>query len=292
MPPVRGSPGMAEFSLVAPRTVDAAIAELRSHAAHEAAVLAGGTDLLFDLDHGRTPPRTVVSLRRLPWRTLDWTDGVLTVGSTLPLRSLELDPDLATRLPALAQAVRAVGGIALRARATLGGNLGRSAPASDLLPALLVLDAEVDLVGPEGNRTVPVDRFLKASRETVLGRAELIRAVRFPEPRPSAYAWQRVRPVNDISQVSVAAAYSPRDRQWRVALGGVPPRTIRVPDAEASLRGARPDAEEVAHGADRMGRHPALVGDRRASDEYRRRLASALFTRAVAAAVAPGGGRP
>ncbi|HUJ78115.1 MAG TPA: FAD binding domain-containing protein [Thermoplasmata archaeon] len=283
---------MAEFSLVAPRTVDAAIAELRSHPAHEAAVLAGGTDLLFDLDHGRDPPRTVVSLRHLPWRTLDWTGGILTVGSTLPLRSLELDPDLAARLPALAQAVRAVGGIALRARATLGGNLGRSAPASDLLPALLVLDAEVDLVGPQGDRSVPIDRFVKASRETVLGRAELIRAVRFPEPRASAYAWQRVRPVNDISQVSVAAAYSPGDHGWRVALGGVPPRAIRVADAEEPLRGARPAADQVARGADRIARHPALVGDRRASDEYRRRLASALYHRAVAAAVASGGGPP
>jgi CO/xanthine dehydrogenase FAD-binding subunit len=272
---------MAEFELVAPRSADEAAAELRALPPGEAVVLAGGTDLLLDLDQERIAPRRVVSLRHLPWRTLDWSDGALTIGSTLPLRSLESDPDLPIRLPGLYRAVRAVGSAALRTRATLGGNLGRAAAASDLIPILLALDAEVGLVGPYGSRTESVDRFVRSSRKTTLGRAELIRSVRIPESRPSAYVWQRVRPVNDISQVCVAAAFSPRDRRWRVALGGVPPRPIRVPEAEAGLSGPRPGAEEIARVADRVGRHAAIVGDRRASDEYRRRLATTLFVRAV-----------
>ncbi|MGB6501767.1 MAG: FAD binding domain-containing protein [Thermoplasmata archaeon] len=274
---------MPAFDLVAPRTADEAVAELRSLPAGEAVVLAGGTDLLLDLDLGRVAPRRVVSLRHLPWRTIDWNAGALTIGSTVPLRSLELDPDLHGRLPGLYQAVRAVGSVSLRTRATLGGNLGRSAPASDLIPILLVLDAEVDLVGPNGSRAEKVDRFVRSSRSTSLGRAELIRSIRLPESRPSAYVWQRVRPVNDISQVCVAAAFSPADRGWRLAIGGVPPRPVRLAEAEAELSGIRPSGEAVSRVADRVSRHAALVGDRRASDEYRRRLASILVVRAVEA---------
>jgi CO/xanthine dehydrogenase FAD-binding subunit len=280
---------MSPFVLVAPETVEQAIAELGRGARGSAAPLAGGTDLLLDLDERRIEADRVVSLRRLPWRTLAWDGPVLTIGSTLPLRALEADRLLAARHPALLEAVRAVGGVALRHRATLGGNLGRSAPASDLVPVLLALDAEVEVVGPSGPRAVPVDRFVRASRETALARAELIRSVRLPEPRPSAYLWQRVRPANDISQLSVAVAFSPSDRRWRVALGGVPPRPVLVPEAAAALREADPGDAEVREAASAMVAHRSLVRDRRASDEYRRRLVGVLLARAVRAATGPRG---
>jgi CO/xanthine dehydrogenase FAD-binding subunit len=279
---------MPPFDLLCPRSVEEAIATLRKFPADEVAVLAGGTDLLLDLDGERFAPRAVVSLRKLPWRTLDWNGPVLTIGSTLPLRALETDPELPVRLPALYDAVRAVGGVALRNRATVGGNLGRAAPASDLIPVLLALDAEVELVGPGGGRTMSVDRFVRASRRTELERGELIRSIRIPEARPSAYLWQRVRPANDISQLSVAVAFSPAARAWRVALGGIPPRPVRVLEAEQALRGPAPSTEDVATASDRLAAHGGLLTDRRASDEYRRRIAGVLLARAVRATVARG----
>jgi len=270
-----------DFSLVTPPSVDAAVAELATSAPGEVVVLAGGTDLMFDLEFARAAPKRVISLRRLPWRTLDWNGPVLTVGSTLPLRSLEQDPEVARRHPGLLEALRAVGGVPLRHRATLGGNLGRAAPASDLLPVLLALDAEVDLVGPHGARTLSVDRFLVGSRRTALGTGELIRAVRFPEPRPSAYLWQRVRPANDISQIAAAAARSPADGQWRLAVGGIPPRAVRLADAEVALPSATPPPEEVRRAAEQAARMLPIVADRRASEEYRRHLVATLIERAV-----------
>ena len=122
---------MPSFALVVPESVEEAMAALRTAGPGEASVLAGGTDLLLDVDDLRATPRRVVSLRRLPWKTLDWNGPRLTVGSTLPLRALEQDPEVGRRYPALLEAVRAVGGVALRHRATLGGNVVRSAPASD-----------------------------------------------------------------------------------------------------------------------------------------------------------------
>jgi len=273
------------FTLVFPASVEAAIAELATGSPGEVVVLAGGTDLIFDLDAARSTARRVVSLRHLPWRTLDWNGPVLTVGSTLPLRSLEQDPEVAARHPGLLQAIRAVGGVPLRHRATLGGNLGRAAPASDLLPVLLALDAEVDLIGPHGSRTLSVDRFLVASRRTALASGELIRSVRFPEPRPSAYLWQRVRPEHDISQIAVAAARSPSDGRWRLAVGGIPPRVVRLPEAESLLRSAAPADSEIRFAAEEAAQRLSIVADRRASEEYRRHLVATLLERAVQSVV-------
>lgn len=272
---------MSRFELVTPRSVDEAIASLRATDGTPPAVLAGGTDLLLDIDDGRAAPSRVVSLRRLPWRTLDWADGALTVGSTLPLRSLEDDPDVRRRLPGLWQAVHAVGSVALRHRATLGGNLGRSAPASDLVPMLLALDAEVDLVGPDGERRVTVDGFVRASRRTGLGPGELIRSVRIPESRPSAYLWQRVRPANDISQIAVAVAFSPSRRAWSVAAGGMPPRPVLLREVARALGSGQPEDSALGAAADRASREIAISADQRASEEYRRRLVGTLVRRAV-----------
>jgi aerobic carbon-monoxide dehydrogenase medium subunit len=272
---------MTSFDLVTPSSVEAAIAELRTGAAGEVAVLAGGTDLLFDLDGAKAAPRRVVSLRRLPWRTMDWNGPVLTVGSTLSLRTLERDTEVARRHPGLFQAIRAVGSVQLRHRATLGGNLGRAAPASDLIPVLLALDAEVDLVGGSGSRSLSVDRFILGARRTALASGELIRSVRFPEPRPSTYLWQRVRPANDISQIAVAAAYSRTDGRWRLAVGGIPPRASRVPEAEALLRSPTPGDSETRDAAEQAARGLVISTDRRASEEYRRHLVGTLLERAV-----------
>jgi aerobic carbon-monoxide dehydrogenase medium subunit len=276
---------VAPFELVAPRTTEEAVAELRAAAGSAVGVLAGGSDLLIDIDGGRAAPTKVVSLRRLPWRTLDWVGGALTIGSTLPLRTLEDDPEVRRRLPGLWQAVRAVGSVALRHRATMGGNLGRAAPSSDLIPMLLALDAEVELVGPDGSRRLPVDQFVLASRRTALRPAELIRSIRIAEARPSAFLWQRVRPANDISQLAVAVARSPGSGAWSVAVGGIPPRAVLLPRVGESLGRGAPSPDELDRAADRATREVAIVADRRASEEYRRRLVGTLLRRAIAEAV-------
>jgi CO/xanthine dehydrogenase FAD-binding subunit len=272
---------VAPFELVAPATLDEAFVALRAGSGAGVAALAGGTDLLLDLEEGRLTAARVVSLRRLPWRTLDWAGDGLTIGSTLPLRAIEDDPDVRRRIPGLWHAIRAVGSVALRHRATLGGNLGRSAPASDLIPVLLALDAEVEVVGPAASRRIPIDRFVLASRRTALGPSELIRSVRIPEARPSAYLWQRVRPANDISQLAVAVARSPSTGTWSVAVGGIPPRAVLLPEVAAALGRGAPTPAAIGVAADLASREVSIVADRRASEEYRRHLVGTLLRRAI-----------
>lgn len=272
------------FALISPERPEEAVEILRREGPR-AAILAGGTDLLLDIDDGRIAPSSVVSLRRLPWRTVRWSGSRLTVGSTAPLIDLERDERIRREMPALWTGVRAVGGVALRHQATMGGNLGRASSASDLIPVLLALDASVQLFGAMGRRELPVAEFLRGPRATALKPGELIESVSIPEPRPSAYLWQRVRPANDISQVGVAVAWSPSAARWSIAAGGVVPTPVRLGTAESLLQGARPDGSLIERAAAEAGRTARFQTDKRATEEYRRRVLVALVARAIQSAI-------
>jgi CO/xanthine dehydrogenase FAD-binding subunit len=274
------------FTLERPETVEEALRLLSEESSAPAVPLAGGTDLLLDLDDGRSAARTVVSLARLPWKTLAWNGNELLVGATLPFARLSADPSVRARLPGLADAVDAVGSLALRHRATLGGNLGRAAPASDVVPILLAAGAVVRVVSATGRREVPVGQFVRSSRETALGRGELIESVAIPEAPRSAYVWQRVRPANDVSQVGVAVARTGAPSAWQVALGGVLPTPTRVVEAEAFLTKECPSDAEVELASQAAASRAHFVTDKRATESYRRRLVSTLVRRAVARAMA------
>ena len=128
-----------------------------------------------------------------------------------------------------------------------------------------------------------VDRFVVGSRRTALGPAELIRSVRIPEARPSAYLWQRVRPFHDISHMAIAVSFSPNAHRWRIAIAGFPPRSLLVPSAEEALGTTTgPAAEAVARAAQAIRDTAPIAADLRASEEYRRRLVLPLLARAVA----------
>lgn len=271
------------FILKAPRSAREALALARTSPDGSFAILAGGTDLLLDIHDRRISPSVVVSLRQMPWKGLVWSGDRLTVGSTLPLRELELDRQVRERSPGLWQAIRAVGSVALRNRATIGGNLGRASPASDLIPVLLALEATVQLIGPEGERELPLGEFVQGPRQTALLSGELIRSVTIPEVGPSEYAWQRVRPAGDISQVGVAVACAARPPHWRLALGGVWPCPQRVPTAERILASRRPSEVEIELAAQEAAQIAPFVTDRRATEAYRRRLVTILLRRAIVA---------
>jgi CO/xanthine dehydrogenase FAD-binding subunit len=267
------------FRLLTPETEGEALALLTSLPEAERTVLSGGTDLLLDLEFGRLRPASVVSLRKLPWREMAWEDGALRVGSLRPLADIERDPEVARRIPGFWSALRAVGSLALRHRATLGGNLARAAPASDLLPILLALDAEIETVGTGGRRRIGIDPFILGSRRTSLAAGELIRSVRVPAA-PSVYLWQRVRPANDVSQIGVAVARGP-DGRWRIAVGGISPRPIRLPGAEAALSSTSPSPAEVGEASTRAAREAPFPTDKRATEAYRRHLVAVLVARAI-----------
>jgi carbon-monoxide dehydrogenase medium subunit len=272
------------FRLETPGTVAEAVRALAEGPPGSVTVLAGGTDLLFDLESGRIAPARIISLRRLPWRSLQRAHGRLTIGSMLTVRALEKDPRIATELAGLSEAIRAFGSVALRNRATVGGNVVRSSASSDLVPVFLTLDARVHLVGPAGQRTLPIAEFLAVPRRPALGPGELVEAVSLVERAPSEYAWQRVRPANDISQVGVAVGRPDPDGNWQLAVGGIAPVPARLPEAERELTDPNPSDGAIERAAEAASRTAPFVTDRRATEAYRRLVVRVLAKRALVAA--------
>ncbi|HUJ77980.1 MAG TPA: hypothetical protein VLX64_03125, partial [Thermoplasmata archaeon] len=127
-------------------------------------------------------------------------------------------------------------------------------------------------------------------RTTTLAPGELIEAVVIPEPRPSTYLWQRVRRVNDISQVGVAAAWSPSSARWSVAVGGAWPTPSRLARVEAILSTAEPSSQVIEAAAVAAADAAPFQTDKRASEAYRRQVLRVLVRRAVDRILS--GGRP
>ena len=164
------------MEVLTPRTLDEA---LRLKAARpEARPIAGGTDLLVELNFDRTRPETILNLAEVP-ELKGWSreNGSVRLGAGLTYTEA-MQPPLAELLPALAEASRTVGSPQIRNRGTIGGNLGTASPAGDALPPLLVADGEVEVASVRGTRTMPVEDFLLGVKRNALEPDELIVAAR------------------------------------------------------------------------------------------------------------------
>src|SRR4051795_2070059 len=147
-------------------------------------VLAGGTDLMVEVNFGHRSPSAVIAIDRVPelrgWHRVDGPVGprrALRLGAGLTYRDM-LAPDLAALLPALAEAARTVGSPQIRNAGTLGGNLGTCSPAGDALPVLCALDAVITVASAEGRRTLSFAEFNVGPKRTALRGGELVVDVR------------------------------------------------------------------------------------------------------------------
>src|SRR5919107_4807751 len=145
----------------------------------QAVPIAGGTDVMVELNFDRRRPEVVLDLTRVP-ELADWsrTDGAVRVGAGVTYTRMVAE--LAEDLPGLAIAARTVGSPQIRARGTVGGNLGSASPAGDCHPVLLAVDAVVEAASVRGTRTIPVADFFTGVKKHALEPDELIAAVLLP----------------------------------------------------------------------------------------------------------------
>jgi CO/xanthine dehydrogenase FAD-binding subunit len=272
-----------------PDTVDAAVAQLTEDPT--ATVLAGGTDLMVEVNDGhRRPDRSVVVVNRIAelrsWRR-NAADQTVTIGAAVSYRELEIGP-LAELLPALAQAARTVGSPQIRNAGTLGGNLGTCSPAGDGLPVLAALDAVVELAGPGGRRTMPVTDFMVGVKRTALEPGEMIVSVTVPLVQGwQGYAKVGVRNAMVIAVASACVVLDRANRNVGVALGSVGPTILRCPTAEAHLAAAiewstlEVDAGELLRFGELVASESRPITDHRSTAEYRRHAVGVLARRLV-----------
>jgi CO/xanthine dehydrogenase FAD-binding subunit len=257
----------------------------------EAAILAGGTDLMVHLRQPwreRRPP-AVVNLKRIPeLARVEMSDRVIRLGALVSLSALEAHPVIGREYPVLPFTARYMGSPAVRNLATVGGNLCNASPAADLSPVLLTLDAEVGIAGPAGERRLALADFFRGPGVTVLGPGELLSWLEIPRKHATwrvRYERLDVRRAMDIAIVGVALALRLEPdglvAEARVALGAVAPTPLRVPTAEAALIGERLDEPTIARVAAACQASARPIADVRAGAEYRREMVGALVRRGL-----------
>ena len=279
---------MNRFDFQQPATLDEAI-ELLVHHGEQARIIAGGTALLLDMQHGEIAPTHLISLDHLPGlRAVHENDG-WRIGALATISDLAAFAARHPPLRALVDSAWLFGGLQVRNMCTVGGNICKASPGADMVPPLLCLDAELQLSGPDAQRSTPLDGFLIGADQTAIRPVEVLTEIRMPPlPPRTGTAFFKVmrRQAMDCSIVAAAARITlAGDGQTvveaRVALGAVAANPFRAKQAEALLVGniLSPDLLREAAGAARDASRP--VNDVRASAEYRRMLVETLVERAV-----------
>jgi CO/xanthine dehydrogenase FAD-binding subunit len=271
-------------------SIDDACASLAAHP--DALVLAGGTDLMVEVNRGVRTIDHVVAVDRIPelrgWSLEGDRADVLRLGAGTTCADLA-EPALASLVPALAQAARTVGSPQIRNAATLGGNLATASPAGDTLPVLAALDAEIELQSTGGARRLPLDEFVTGVKANALIPGELITAIRVPVlDGPQEFLKVGTRNAMVIAVTSLALVVDRPGHNVRVALGSVAPVPLRAVEAEVLVAErldfedmASPDSNLVDRFADLVADAARPIDDHRSSAAYRRHAVRVLARRAI-----------
>lgn len=266
-----------------PTTLSDAV-ELRAERP-ELSPIAGGTDLMVDVNFGRIELSGVIDLSGVrELQGIDRDDRTIRVGAAHSMAEIS---DRLTDLAALAGAVATVGSPQIRSRASLGGNLATASPAGDSLPALLVHDAEVEVASVNGSRRTELGDLLVAPGATTLGDEELIVAIRIPRRAwRSRFAKVGTRNAMVIATCSVAVGLDTDSGAARVAAGAVAPTARRLPRAEAVLEqlaaaAAAPGRADLDELEAAVRADVAPIDDHRSTAAYRTH-ATATLTRRLA----------
>ncbi len=235
--------------------------------------LAGGTDLMVEINYGYVSPEEVLALRRVEELGL-WEGS--RIGAGVTWRRLEGEAPRG-----LAQAARTVGSPQIRNAGTLGGNVATASPAGDGLPFLAATDALIELVSTDGSRLVPWDLFFTGVKKTDRRVDELVAAVVLPERLPERQEFGKVG-MRNAMVISTVCCVVTRDSDdtTTVALGSVAPTPMRARRAE-SMISAEPTPSEAA--LDEFARLVAEevrpITDHRSTESYRRHASGVLARR-------------
>jgi xanthine dehydrogenase small subunit len=259
-----------------PVTVQRAV-EFRA-ANPECTIIAGGTDIGVQINKCLRDPKVVLALPGVDeLRRIEVKDNAIVAGTLASIAQLEaISRDV---LPEYAAMLKYFGSNPIRNAGTIGGNIANGSPIGDTMPAMFVLDAEIELTGANGARRVNINEFYKGYRTTVAAPDELITRVFIPLPAPSEifklYKISRRKDL-DISAFT-AAIWIKRNGgevidDVRIAFGGVGPVILRLKQAETFLRGNALTAESVAEAARIARTEITPISDVRGSKEYRSQL--------------------
>lgn len=255
-----------------------------------ARIIAGGTDILLELEHGNRPGVDIlIDITRIPGLDdIHLENGKITLGALVNHNHVAGSDIIRQYGLPLAQASWEVGAPQIRNRATVAGNLITGSPANDTIPPLTVLNAEVTLASISGERIVPLKEFYTGIRQSVMRPDEMMTAIAFPALRDNqkgVFIKLGLRRAQAISVVNCAVIVTEDENggitDASIALGSVAPTIIPVPDAETYLIGKTLSQETISEAARLAGATPAPIDDIRSTAEYRSEMVKVLVARAL-----------
>jgi carbon-monoxide dehydrogenase medium subunit len=283
-------PGLPEFDYVKAETPQDVFLLLEEKG-DQVQLLMGGTDLFVQMRDKSEGAQVLVDLKQLPGMqeiSFDKKKG-LRVGAAVSLNQLSAHPDVQKHFMVLADSADTVGNYQLRNRATLGGNICNASPSADLSPACLVLEGEVILTGPKGDRVLSFTDFWVGPGKTSLAEHEYLSTIIFPTPPAGSvgcYLKLGRSKMGDLAIVGVAVmGYPdkglPAGVQFRIGINSTAPTAYRVPEVEEYLSQHQLDDEVLARAAEQAMDFSAPIEDVRATAQYQKLMVRNLTLKAL-----------
>jgi len=274
---------LKEFEYLKPDSIKETISILSQYG-EKAQILNGGTDLIVEMRDKIIQPEYLVDIKAIPQLnriTYNKQDG-LNIGATVTLNEISNSKVVQTHYPILVKACKTVGSYQVRNRATLVGNICNASPAADTAPPLLVLEAKVNIIGPTGEKIVPINQFFTGVKKNILKKGEIVSSITIPPIKGKwvgVYLKQGRKKEVDLATVGVAVVCI-RD-EVRIALGAVAPVPVRAFKTEELLKGKTIDESLLEKAGKSALTEVSPISDIRSSREYREEIIKVLVRRAI-----------
>lgn len=279
-----------EFDYYVPGSVREAVGLLQQHP--DAKVLAGGHSLIPMMKLRLANPPALIDIGGIQeLRGIRQANGGVTIGALTTHAMVEESADLRQTFPILYDAAHVIGDPMVRNRGTFGGSLAHADPSGDWPAVVLALNADLKVVGPNGERTIEADDFFVDLLTSALEPGEVLTEITLPKPAgKSGMSYQKFsHPASGYAVVGVAAVVTLDDagtcQECRVAITGAGPKATRATATETMLKGKRLDAETIAQASEHAGEGMDFLGDIFASEEYRQHLVKVYAKRALTQAL-------
>ena len=271
-----------KFDYYEPKSLEEAI-EILSKYGSDAKILAGGTDLLILIKMGVLKPRCIVNIKKISDLCGIREQGdQLIIGALTKLRTLEKSRVIKENFTALYEAVKSMASVQIRNMATIGGNLCNASPAADTAPPLMVFNASLKVVGPNGEKIIPITSFFRGPKKTILKHNEILTEIiiSYPSNRMGSAFIKIARTAMDLAKANVAVKLVIGEdnviEDVAVALGSVAPTPIRAISVEEYLRGKVFSEETALEASKLVVKDISPITDARSTAEYRRYISKVI----------------
>jgi xanthine dehydrogenase iron-sulfur cluster and FAD-binding subunit A len=272
-------------------SIEAAV-EALSDGGEEARIIAGGTDLILEIERGvRKGITTIIDITKIPGLEDISQDehGVIHIGPLVTHNHVVASPLIREKAFALLQSCWEVGSPQIRNRGTIAGNLVTASPANDTISPLMALDAKLALLSKRGERVVALADFYTGVRKTIMESDEIITDIFFDAPDPSQHSFfikTALRKAQAISVINISVLAGITDdkiQSPKITLGAVAPTIIHAESAENFLDGQTLTDEVIAKGAELTAAAASPISDVRGSADYRAYMVGVIAKRALKA---------